>query len=77
MRGKNVAITMVVLAMGAVPAVAAQQTALRAVPRPTATVISAPRPVAVAIKPAAVWIPTPSAGIKWSGGGVRIAVRVR
>ena len=75
MRVKNFAITLAVLAIGATPAVAATQTALRAVPRPAAGVI---RPAAVwipaPVKPAAVWIPTPSAGIKWSVGGIRTAV---
>jgi hypothetical protein len=76
MRVKSLAITVVVLAIGAAPAVAAKQTALRSVPKPSSTVIKPAKPAAPVSRPSAVWIPSPSSGIKWTGG-VRIAVRFR
>ena len=76
MRFKNFAITLVVLAIGAAPAVAAKENALRAVPRPAKVVVKPAVWMPAPPKPA-VWIPTPATGIKWAGGGVRIAVRVR
>ena len=77
MRVKSFAITVVVLAIGAAPAVAAKENALRAVPRPASVVVKPAVWMPAPTKPAAVWIPTPSSGIKWAGGGVRIAVRLR
>ncbi len=61
------AIAVVVLAIGAAPAVAAQENALRTAPRSVVRPIAvvAPSPAAVVIRPAAVWIPVPAAGIKW------------
>jgi hypothetical protein len=81
-RGKSIAIAVAVLAVGAAPAVAKDTNALRSAPR---TVV-APKPVSpvapispVVSQPAvakpAVWIPTPSRGIKWSG--VKYAVWIR
>ena len=66
MRVKNLTIAVVVLAVGATPAVAGQQNALRTVPAPVATTT----------KPA-VWIPAPSTGIKWTGTRGWTAVRGR
>ena len=77
MRVKNFAITLVVLAIGVAPAVAAKENALRAVPRPANVVVKPAVWMPAPTKPAAVWMPTPSTGIKWFGGGVRISVRVR
>ena len=76
MRVKKFAMTVVVLAIAATPAVAAKDNALRAVPRPAAVVVKPAVWIPAPVKPA-VWIPTPTSGIKWFGGGVRIAVRVR
>ena len=76
MRVKRFAMTVVVLAIAATPAVAATDNALRAVPRPAAVVVKPAVWIPAPVKPA-VWIPTPTSGIKWFGGGVRIAVRVR
>lgn len=81
MRGKSIAIAVAVLAVGAAPAVAKDTNALRSVPR----TILAPKPVTTApgapafsqpvVAKPAVWIPTPSRGIKWSG--VKYAVWIR
>jgi hypothetical protein len=82
-RGKSIAIAVAVLAVGAAPAVAKQTNALRSAPR---TVAPKPKPVSpvapiapVVSQPAvtkpAVWIPSPSRGIKWSG--VKYAVWIR
>ena len=68
MRVKSVTIAVVVLAVGAVPAVASRQTALRTVPTTVAQPIAvapAPAPLVV-VQPSAVWIPAPSTGIKWT-----------
>jgi hypothetical protein len=79
-RGKSIAIAAVAaLAVGAVPAIAKQSNALRSAPRtvvapkpvsPVAPIVSQP----VASRPA-VWIPTTTRGIKWSG--VKYAVWIR
>lgn len=76
MRGKSIAIAVAVLAVGSAPAVAQETNALRSVPR---TVTPSPQPAATPVvqpvsKPA-VWIPSPSRGIKWSG--VKYAVWIR
>ena len=76
MRVKKFAMTVVVLAIAATPAVAAKDNALRAVPRPAAVVVKPAVWIPAPVKPA-VWIPTPTSGIKWFGGGVRVAVRFR
>ncbi len=81
MRRTSIAIAVAVLAVGAAPAVAKDTNALRSAPRTVA-----PKPVSpvgsiapVISQPAvakpAVWIPTPSRGIKWSG--VKYAVWIR
>ena len=75
MRGKSIAIAVAVLAVGATPALAYDTNALRSVPRavtPAAQPASPAQPTFV--KPA-VWIPSPSRGIKWSG--VKYAVWIR
>ena len=76
MRGKNIAVAVAVLAVGATPAVAHETNALRSVPR---TVTPTTQPAASPAKPTfakpAVWIPSPSRGIKWSG--VKYAVWIR
>lgn len=79
MRGRSIAIAVAVLAVGTAPAVAKETKALRSAPRTVVTkpVVSAPvAPVVAqpAVRPA-VWIPTPSRGIKWSG--VKYAVWIR
>ena len=66
MRSKHIAIAVVVLAIGAAPAMAGQTSGLRVVPA---------KPVTPA-KPA-VWTPAPVTGIKWSGNGGRYAVWIR
>jgi hypothetical protein len=77
-RGKSIAIAVAVLAVGAAPAVAKEANALRSVPK---RVAPAPQPAAAApvaqpttAKPA-VWMPTTTRGIKWSG--VKYAVWIR
>lgn len=70
MRVKSLTIALVALAVGAVPAVAARESALRSVPSSVArTVVGpvtpAPAP-AVVVRPSAVWIPAPATGIKWT-----------
>jgi hypothetical protein len=63
------AIAVVVLAIGAAPAVAAQENALRTV-----------KPAGQIARPSAVWTPSPTSGIKWNSGavtGVKWAVWIR
>ena len=73
MRVKGMTIAIVVLAVGAAPALAAQTNALRNLPKPvvarsavTTPVAFAPAAAPVTIRPSAVWIPSPAAGIKWT-----------
>ena len=68
LRSKSMAIAVVVLAIGAAPAVAAQTTALRTV-----------KPAGQTVRPSAVWTPSPTSGIKWNGGasGIKWAVWIR
>jgi len=76
-RGKSIAIAVAVLAVGAAPAVAKEANALRSVPK---RVAPAPQPAAAPVaqptiaKPA-VWMPSTTRGIKWSG--VKYAVWIR
>ena len=83
-RVKSMTIVAVVLAAGAVPAMAAKQTALRSLPRALVTVpvVAAPAPSpSVVVRPSAVWIPSPSfayrpaRGIKWGGTATKPARR--
>jgi hypothetical protein len=57
-------VAIVVLAVGATPAMAATGNALRSGSPKVAPAVA---PAPVSVKPA-VWIPVPAAGIKWSGG---------
>lgn len=76
MRGKSIAIAVAVLAVGAAPAVAKDINALRSAPRTVVSPVAASAPVSQpAVAKPAVWIPTPSRGIKWSG--VKYAVWIR
>lgn len=84
MRFKSLAVAAVVLTAGAVPALAAKQTALRSVGAPPVTVpvVSTPGPSPqVVVRPSAVWIPTPTfvyrpaRGIKWGGAARKPARR--
>jgi hypothetical protein len=76
-RGKSIAIAVAVLAVGATPALAKETNALRSVPRTVTPAIqpAAASPTQPTLSRPAVWIPTPTRGIKWSG--VKYAVWIR
>ncbi len=67
-RSRSIAVAVAVLAIGAAPAMAAKENALRNV-----------KPSGTTVRPSAVWTPSPASGIKWSGGGsgVKWAVWIR